>query len=267
MSLTSNYIQTNNIQLHFERFGGNNQHLIMNHGITDNGRCLLRLGKYLASRYDVILVDARGHGLSDSPPTGYSADHHADDLYGLIAALRLEDPILYGHSMGARTVVRFAAKYSSIPNKIILEDPVYLIPPNEQEMAKRDSRLAEWKTEIRSWKSMTLEEHLKIAKQQGHRDWTTDEQTEWAKARLLVSPKVIQIGTDMHLIKTDFPQIKCPVLILKADADPETRTKNEEAARLIPNHTIIHVTGAGHNIRREDFSATTAHIDEFLAHS
>lgn len=267
MALTSKYIQTNGIQIHYERFGGNNPPVIMSHGITDNGRCLLRLGQYLASRYDVFLVDARGHGLSDTPPTGYSADHHADDLYGLVTTLGLEDPILYGHSMGARTVVRFASKYSSIPRKIVLEDPVYLIPPTEQEMAERDTRLREWAAEILGWRSMSLEEHLEIAKQQGLQDWMAEEQTEWAKARLLVSPNVIQVGTDMHLIRTDFPQIKCPVLILKADADDDTRAKNEEAAGLIPNHKIIHVTGAGHNIRRENFAATTAYIDQFLAHS
>ena len=236
----------------------------MCHGITDNGRCMLRLAEHLASRYNVILIDARGHGLSEAPESGYTADHHADDIGGLIAALGLVHPILYGHSMGARTVSRFAAKHADLPRAVILEDPVYIIPPTENELKDLEVWVNEMQEEVIRWKTMTFEEHLESAKEQGHPDWTIDGQIEWAKAKLQVDPKVFNIGKSMLLIRDDFPDIKCPVLLLKADADCETKGKNEDAARLLPNGKIIHVAGAGHNIRRDDFSATTHFIDGFL---
>lgn len=40
----------------------------------------------------VIMVDARGHGLSDKPDTNYDTKTHAADLAGLIRALDLQKP-------------------------------------------------------------------------------------------------------------------------------------------------------------------------------
>jgi len=264
MKIKSIYTKTNQIRIHYERTGGDKPPLIMCHGVTDNGRCMLRLAEHLAPDYDVILVDARGHGKSDAPDTGYSADDHAEDLKGLCESLSLMQPIIYGHSMGARTVSRFAAKYPEIPQAVILEDPVQIIPPTESELQQRDMWLNQMVEEVQQWKNMTLDEHLGIAQQQAFKDWTEPEQVEWAKSKLQVSPKVFEIGFSMGQISDDFPKIQCPVLILKADAAEETKSKEREAAKLIPNVIIFHVSGASHNIRRDDFKATTHYIDEFL---
>ena len=69
----------------------------------------------------------------------------------------------------------------------------------------------------------------------------------------------------MQTIREDFSRITCPVLILKADAAPQIRAANRKAAALIHNGKIIHVKGTGHNVRRDNFTATIQLIDEFLA--
>jgi pimeloyl-ACP methyl ester carboxylesterase len=76
--------------------------------------------------------------------------------------------------------------------------------------------------------------------------------------------QVFEVGTQMHTIREDFPRITCPVLILKADANPKIRAANQKAAALIPNGKLIHVKGTSHNVRRDDFSATTQYVDEFI---
>ena len=58
MNNQNSYIQTNGIQIHYERLDGDKIPFIFCHGITDNGRCMLRLAENLAPRFDVILVDA-----------------------------------------------------------------------------------------------------------------------------------------------------------------------------------------------------------------
>jgi len=264
MDTTHGFVTTNGIKIHYERTGGSQPPFILCHGITDNGRCMLRLAEHLAPNYNVILVDARGHGLSDGPDTGYSADHHADDLMGLIRGLGLDKPILYGHSMGALTIVRLAAKHPEIPRAVILEDPPYITPLTAEELIERDKWLAESVSEVEGWKAMTFDEHLENAKSQGHPDWTAAGQIEWAKSKPQVRPQVFKIIDTMHHIRDDFPLITCPVLIVKADAEPEIRAANQEAAALIPNGRIIHVRGAGHNVRRDNWPATVSYLDEFL---
>jgi pimeloyl-ACP methyl ester carboxylesterase len=264
MHTTSSFIQTNGIKIHFERTGGNQPPFVLCHGVTDNGRCMLRLAEHLAPNFDVILVDARGHGQSDKPEYGYSADHHADDLNSLLQALKIKHPILYGHSMGARTVSRLAAKYPDLPQAVILEDPVFIIPMTEEEVTEHDQWVEQMPVEIRRWKTLTEEERLQMAQEAGHPDWTEAEKTEWARAKVQVSPNVLNISPTMTTIPEDFPRIICPVLILKADGDAETRNKNEAAAATIPNGKIIHVTGAGHNVRRDNWTDTIQYLDEFL---
>jgi pimeloyl-ACP methyl ester carboxylesterase len=264
MQTTSNFVNSNGIKIHYERTGGDKPPFVFCHGITDNGRCFLRLAEHLAPNFDVILVDARGHGKSDAPENGYTADHHADDVFGLIQSLGVEKPILYGHSMGARTVSRLAAKHPDIPHAVILEDPVFIIPLTEAEIAGHDQWAEQMPDEIRRWKTLTEAELLQMAAEAGHPDWTEAEQLEWARSKPQVSPQVFSMGKTMGTIPNDFLQITCPVLILKADADEEVRRKNEAAVALIPNGKIIHIPNAGHNVRRDNWTATIQYLDEFL---
>src|SRR6516165_1550716 len=96
-------VQTNGIRMHYYRTGGNKPQLVLSHGATDDGLCWSRVAQALESDYDVVMPDARGHGLTDAPAQGYTAADHAADLAGLIEALGLERPAIGGHSMGAGT--------------------------------------------------------------------------------------------------------------------------------------------------------------------
>ena len=65
------------------------------HGATDNGLCWSRR-RALEAEYDVIMVDARGHGLSDKPEGDYGRANRAMTS-PLITALGLDRPHLVGH--------------------------------------------------------------------------------------------------------------------------------------------------------------------------
>lgn len=264
MQIQSEFIKTNGVKIHFERTGGDKQPFLLCHGITDNGRCMLRLAEHFALKYDVIMIDARGHGLSDAPEDDYSSDHHANDLFGLIKGLKLKRPIIYGHSMGARTSVRFGSKYPDIPQAIILEDPVNIIALTDEEKAASTQWLRQLPKEIQHRKTLSEAERIQIAKQQNHPDWTETEEIEWAKSKAQVSPNVAKVGLTMGSIIDDFPILACPVLVLKADADKEIQQKNEASIARIPNGKIIHVTGAGHNVRRDNWADTIKYLDAFL---
>ncbi|MCB0140765.1 MAG: alpha/beta fold hydrolase, partial [Caldilineaceae bacterium] len=76
-------IMVNGVKIHVHRTGGDKPPLVLCHGITDNGLCWTRAAGELEKQYDVIMVDARGHGLSDAPEGSYHADSHAADVVGL----------------------------------------------------------------------------------------------------------------------------------------------------------------------------------------
>lgn len=71
--------------------------------------------------------DARWHGRSDAPEDECGASARAADLLGVLDALDLEDPILFGHSMGADTVTEATACRPDRPRAVVLEDPVWMV--------------------------------------------------------------------------------------------------------------------------------------------
>jgi pimeloyl-ACP methyl ester carboxylesterase len=73
----------------------------------------------LAKHFKVIQFDNRGVGQSDKPDIPYSIEMMADDVSGLMQALKLEKSHLIGYSMGGQIAAKFAEKYPEKINKMI----------------------------------------------------------------------------------------------------------------------------------------------------
>ena len=98
---TKNDININGVSLHYCRTGdGSKPPLVLAHGFSDNSLCWLQTALDLEASYDIIMPDARGHGLSARVQPGQRVDMCAD-LVGIIQALGLQRPVIGGHSMGA----------------------------------------------------------------------------------------------------------------------------------------------------------------------
>lgn len=108
--------------LHYLRTGGNQQAVILLHGVQVDGRMWLRTAIALQDSYDVIMPDSRGHGLSSAIPADINGNTLADDVAELISQLNLsEKPVVIGHSMGADVAMRLSAKVEV--EQVILIDP------------------------------------------------------------------------------------------------------------------------------------------------
>ena len=119
----SGFADANGLRLHYTRTVGDKPPIVLAHGVTDSGHCWAPVAKALAPDYDVIMVDARGHGRSEETNDGYDSASQAGDLAGLIAALDLRRPAVLGHSVGAATALALAGKFPDVPGAILLEDP------------------------------------------------------------------------------------------------------------------------------------------------
>ncbi|WP_198405693.1 alpha/beta fold hydrolase [Chitinophaga caeni] len=126
--------EANNIRIHYTRTGGNKPPLILLHGLMTNGLCWSDLAGKLEQDYDVIMPDARGHGLSSQPNGKYRYGDLAEDINGLINALQLTKPSLLGHSMGGMTAAVLAGMEPAMLGGLILADPTFLSPRMQQEV-------------------------------------------------------------------------------------------------------------------------------------
>lgn len=130
--------ETNGIDVHYIRTGGNKPPVILLHGLMLSGTCWTPLAQTLEDNYDVIMPDARGHGYSSAPEHGYNYDNLAADVVGLIEALNLTTPVLLGHSMGGMTAAVVASRYLKQLPGVILADPTFLTPQRQREVHESD---------------------------------------------------------------------------------------------------------------------------------
>ena len=103
-------VLSSGLRVHYQQVG-DGPDVVMVHGITGNLAVWhLHIVPALSDRFRVLTYDLRGHGYSDTPPSGYSPDDMAADLGGLLDALGIERPVVIGHSYGADIALYLAAR-------------------------------------------------------------------------------------------------------------------------------------------------------------
>lgn len=264
---SSNTITANGLKLHYHRTGGDKPPVVMLHGITDNGLCWTRLAQALEADYDLIMLDARGHGHSDKPDDGYSSAAHAADVAELIEALGLDKPALIGHSMGGATATMVGATYPALVRALVLEDPPWRSPAEGSDEERAAAR-AEWRSNLMAQQQQTHVEIVAAGRERSP-SWAESEFPAWADAKLQVTPNVLNmISGNLNMWPELVPKLQVPTLLITADVDAGGIVEPETAEKIAAlNHKIqhVHIPGAGHNIRREQFAPFLQEVRAFLA--
>ncbi|QRV16451.1 alpha/beta hydrolase [Haloterrigena salifodinae] len=276
---TDGDVEVGGVRLHYYRSGGSGRPFVVSHGITNDGRSRIPLVEDLTDEYDVIAYDARGHGRSAAPDEQYTYADLADDLVGLVNALDLEDPVLYGHSMGGTTVATAAARESDLPQAVVLEDPELLpglvgdadadgdgdeaepdpadddfLNPIVERVRGRPAPSREALLETEPELQPLLEaDRERLATLLADAFMNVDEAVETLFAAERADPDAV------------FAAIEAPTLVLKADAAPDARERHREAAAHLPAGRLVHVDGAGHCVLRDEPDRTLEIVREFLA--
>lgn len=258
-------VHTNGISIHYYRTNNGKPPLVLAHGLTDSGPCWLPVFAPLADTYDVVVYDARGHGHSDKPTTGYSFDQHAADLAGLINALGLTQPVVVGHSMGGATAALMAALNPGVVRALILEDPAVArdVPLDQaQQLAEQ------WRAETREEQSLSREALIARERFRSPK-WSEAELGPWADAKFQVSPATMEVvyapSTSWEAL---LDQITCPILLITGEPELNVVVQPAIAAELQQhwrNGTLVRIAGAGHCVRRDQPAAYLAAVHEFLA--
>lgn len=213
-----------------------------------------------------MLYDARGHGRSDALEEGYGTPERATDLLGLLDALALEDPILFGHSMGADTVTEAAARRPDRPRAVILEDPVWMLDGvNDDVIEERPGDDIE--EQIAEWQDRSVEELLEADTM--FRELAESGQADLARrvaeARRRLRPEIVRMFEAGLVDPTEmYGDIEATTLILKADADEAEREREQEIAAFLPDGRLVHVDSAGHCVFWDERERATEELRAFL---
>ena len=121
----SNFVNVNGIRLHYLDWGGTGPVLLFLTGMGCSAYIFGDFAPRFVDEFHVLALDRRGHGDSEYPETGYDPDTLTEDLRQFLDALKIEQVILAGHSMGYIELCHFTALHPERVLKLVFLDAAY----------------------------------------------------------------------------------------------------------------------------------------------
>jgi N-formylmaleamate deformylase len=262
-SCTSVLVEANGLRHRVLQFGEPGaQDLLLLPGITMPALGAAFLAQALSDRFRVCVPDLRGRGESDRAPSGgYTLADYAADADGVIDALELSQPVVIGHSLGARIAAAHAALFDrSRLGAVVLVDPPttgpgrppYPTPRSsfveQLAQAKRGTTVEELRTFYPRWPVAELELRRTILA-------TCDEQA------VLESYTGFENEDFMSL----WERLEQPALLIRGGDSPVvTAADAEELHRRNPAIGIEVVRAAGHMVPWDNLPGFLQTLHEHL---
>ncbi len=95
---------------------------VLHHGLASSQHIWDLMLPALSRTFRVVTFDARGHGRSAKPSSGYGFDHTVADAMAVLRATRARRAILVGHSWGAMVALELAARHPKALSGVVLVD-------------------------------------------------------------------------------------------------------------------------------------------------
>ena len=271
-------MQVGDLRFHYLDFGGDGPPLLFLHATGFHAWVWLPYVRRFASRYHVLALDQRGHGLSDKPAEGYRWEVFGTDLKGFLDALDLDEVRAVGHSMGGTAIAAAAAAGTRRLARAVLVEPVLVSAPGITEPARdnplsagarrrrssgpsRDAMFASLrgKMPFETWE----EEFVRLYCDHGVAD-RADGQVE------LLCPGEIEAQVYANAVLTDgfalLEHLAVPTLAVRGKKSPGFEAASAaEAMRRLPSGTLRTVEGSGHFAPMERSAEVGDAIASFLA--
>jgi non-heme chloroperoxidase len=103
------------VKLEVLDWGGTGRPLVLLTGLGNNAHVFDKFAPKLTATYHVYGITRRGYGASSAPASGYSADRLGDDVLAVIDSLKLNKPVLAGHSIAGEELSSIGSRH---PEKV-----------------------------------------------------------------------------------------------------------------------------------------------------
>jgi pimeloyl-ACP methyl ester carboxylesterase len=216
--------------------------------------------------YHVVAVDLPGYGKSDKPASfPYTMEAMADVVLEVADALRVEKPILVGHSMGGQTSLSYAIRYPERLSALVLVSPAGFEKFSWKEKAwferVMSTELIKSATEVGIWGSVRQGNFMNWRPEL---EWLIEERVRVAKSPEFDAYAYANVRTVKGLAHNDFVRdnlhhVTVPTVIIYGTDDRlipnpflhggETRDIMEYGASRIPGAKLVPLKGCGHTVQ------------------
>lgn len=246
-------IEINGYKINYE-VKGEGKNVIILHGWLASLETMKPIAKHLQKRFKVYNVDVIGFGKSDLPKEPFHTDDFGNFLNDFIHALKIENPILIGHSNGGRTILNYAGRQLGKINKIVLIDSAGIKPKRKLSYYIKVYTFKVLKKILPNTKA-TQKIREKVLGRFGSTDYKN-------------SPEVLR-KTMSNIVNEDMkeilPNIQAPTLLIWGTNDTATPMRDAKIMeKLIPNAGLVTYEGAGHFSYLDRLPNFLVVLDEFF---
>lgn len=236
---------------------GEGEPIVFLHGWPFNHKMFEYQYNYFLPRgYRIIGIDLRGFGDSDLVIEEYGYDTFADDVRAVIEALKLQDTILVGFSMGGAIAARYMARHEGYGVRKLL-----LISAAAPQFTKRAWYLYGLKREeVTAMIELTQMDRPKMVQEfvkkmfhekvyATYRDWLISLAWEASSYGTILSALAMREET----VRSDLSKITVPTLICHGEKDRIMPFEfAAEMASLIPQSLVLTFDRSGHAIFHDE---------------
>ncbi len=267
----NHFVHALGVRLRCVDWGDNGPDALLLHGDMRTSRSWDAVARDVRSRFHVVSLDARGHGDSDWPETGYRYDDRIEDVADVCRQLGLKDVVGVGHSSGGAVIALAAQRYPTLFSRLALLEPVVVM---SEEFQRRVSRRAD--VPRSRWRSLDeLRERLKNHAVAGR--WREDVIEDVIKHEAMELPNGLidmkwaaqtmrwaEREGDYFDLKPVFRALGIPMLFIVSGERAAQFRELEPLAAELPNLHIVRVERTGHNMYMERPDAVARLIGAFV---
>ena len=200
-------IKLKDLDINYVQYG-EGKDIVLLHGWGQNIEMMKFLGDRFCEDYRITILDFPGYGESPEPSSAWFISDYCELVHDLIVKLKIDNPILIGHSFGGRVAIKYASLYD-VSKLVLFGAPC-----------------------IR--KNKELDAKTKFLK--------------WAKTLpgMNASPimRQVLVNTVNEDLSEDAKKIKCPTLLIWGTNDTEAPIEDaRELEKLLSDGALIELSG------------------------
>lgn len=247
-------LDINGLKLNYD-VSGAGKPLILMHGWGCDHSTVASVAATAALTNTVYNLDLPGFGKTPEPDTVWGVDDYARMVEQFVAALKLENPSLAGHSFGGRVAILYSSR--NPVDKLILIDAAGVKPRRSLRFRLRQLQFKLMKRLVKLLFSAEKAEQIieKMRKSRGSADYAS------ASPRM----RAIMSRTVNEDLCCYMPNIKAPTLLIWGENDTATPLADaRKMERLIPEAGLVSFPGCGHYSFLDNPRQFAAVLNSFL---
>lgn len=249
-------VKINDWNINYEVYGKGNP-IILLHGWLATLETMRPLANNLSKNFKVYLVDVVGFGKSDLPEHPLNSNDFGNFLKEFVEKLKIQNPILIGHSNGGRIIINAVGRGLVSPRKIVLMDSAGLKPKRSLGYHLKVSfyKIGKFILNLLPNTERVKKFKEKLRNSVGSSDYK-------ASANVLKETMKLILNEDQSSL---LPKISVPTLLFWGTLDTATPISDgRKMKELIPDCGLIEYAGSTHFSYLENINNVNSVLNEFF---